>query len=358
MKLHGLVYDGEVLGIRVDCIPWCRYSLDLDLDLAKTLLTCIDKSKVVKSDTIPLRLIGDSVYATDDETNVVSVESLRDCLKYIPLEYRLSSCDIHEYADRKFNILLGELLKGTNIKVKWDKDHVVLNEKYRRLIFEGYDSSKYKRKFGIYFDMIGISWRDGSEGLEIMAKIFSIETVRVLDIGSFCNFKEYLNVFKEYDRTVRIDKRKRVTAPNIRSSVDEAMFYESFPDCVWAYGDIAVPVDCIEGIFKMDYMNIISQFKPVISRITSAVSMGVLNHLGEFRDLSLEKMKELSNTYPNCYCYRGDTPIFYELGSTESYIQAVGDTVGIEKGFRKFLVFEGELYLWFGVDRDLIGCNH
>lgn len=357
MKLHRLVYDGEILGIRVDCIPRCVYSLDLDLDLAKTLLTCIDRSKVVKSDTIPLRLIGDSVYVTDDETNVVSVESIRDCLKYIPSEYRTSGCDIHDYASRKCNILLRELLKGTNINFKEDRRNSVHGEKYNRLIFEGYDDDKHNLKFGVFFGLYGIYWRlDGSVGLRIRAEIFCIETVSLMDgCGSV---RDYTKVFKEFEKTVRIDKRKIVTVPKFKSIRDEGRFFEAYPDCVWLYDDIALPVDYIENIFRSDYKNIMDMFKPVVSKIFSMVSMNVLNHLGEFRDLSLEELKKLSNEYPKCYYYGGDNPIFYGLSATESHIGEMEDIVGFRRGYRKFLILNSDLYLWFGSDIDIIGCNH
>lgn len=357
MKLHRLVYDGEVLGIRVDCIPGCGYSLDLDLDLAKTLLTCIDKSKAVKSDTIPLRLIGDSVYVTDDETNVVSVENMRECLKYIPSEYRLSGCDIYDYSIKKCNILLRELLRGTNITFKEDRRSSVHGEKYNRLMFEGYDDSKHNLKFGVFLGLVGIYWRlDGSIGLRIRAEIFCIETVSLRDgCGSD---RDYTKVFKEFEKTVHIDKRKVVTVPELKSVSDEVRFFKAYPDCVWLYDDVALPVDYIESIFRSDYKNIMDMFKPVVSRIFSMVSMEVLNHLGEFSDLSLEKMKELSHKYPKCYYYSGDNPIFYGLSVTESHIEEMEDTVGFERGYRKFLILDGDLYLWFGRDIDIIGCNH
>lgn len=357
MKLHRLAYGGEVLGVRVDCIPGCEYSLDLDLDLARVLLNCIDKSKVIKSDTIPLRLIGDSVYATDDETNVVSVENLRDCLKYIPSEYRLSGCDIHDYSSKKCNILLRELLRGTNITLKEDRVSLVHDEKYSRLIFEGYDDSKHNHKFGVYFDLAGIYWRlDGSVGLRIRAEIFSIVAVSLRDgCGSV---RDYTKVFKEFEKTIRIDKRKVVTVPELKSIIDERRFSKAYPDCVWLYGNIALPVDYIEDTFRVDYKNIMDLFRPVVSMILSAVSMDVLNHLGEFKDLSLEKMKELSHKYPKCYYYGGDSPIFYCLSNTEALIEEMEDAVGIERGYRKFLILNGDLYLWFGRDIDIIGCNH
>lgn len=55
MKLYKLAYNGVAVGARLCEIPSCKYSLDMDLDLAKVLLNLIDKRGILKGGTLPLK---------------------------------------------------------------------------------------------------------------------------------------------------------------------------------------------------------------------------------------------------------------------------------------------------------------
>ena len=71
MKHYKLAYNGVVVGARLCEIPSCKYSLDMDLDLARVLLNLIDKRGILKGGTLPLKIDG-NMYVTDNEENVIT----------------------------------------------------------------------------------------------------------------------------------------------------------------------------------------------------------------------------------------------------------------------------------------------
>lgn len=82
MKLNQLVCKKEVIGYRLSEIPNSNVSLDMTKELAKELLSCIDKSKVRKGLIVEMKLKG-NVYISENEQNTIEVSSLKECLSYI-----------------------------------------------------------------------------------------------------------------------------------------------------------------------------------------------------------------------------------------------------------------------------------
>lgn len=82
MKLFKLVTGKETLGYRLSEIPNQKVQLDMEPELAKEVLGYIDKSTLNKGTLIQMKLKGDN-YVSDNEENVIQVETLKECLAYI-----------------------------------------------------------------------------------------------------------------------------------------------------------------------------------------------------------------------------------------------------------------------------------
>lgn len=123
MKLYKLAYNGAVVGARLCEIPSCKYSLDMDLDLAKELLNLIDKRSILKGSTLPLKIDGD-MYVTDNEENVITASSLNECLKYVNNTKEILGKYVNIYVSQKLEEMMPNILQGTNLG--YEDSHVRL----------------------------------------------------------------------------------------------------------------------------------------------------------------------------------------------------------------------------------------
>lgn len=112
MRLYKLAYNGEVVGARLCEIPGCKYSLDIDSDLAKALLNLIDKRGILKGGTLPLKIDG-GMYVTDNEENVITTSSLNECLKYVNNTKEVLGKSVNIYVSQRLEEMMPSILQGT-----------------------------------------------------------------------------------------------------------------------------------------------------------------------------------------------------------------------------------------------------
>lgn len=366
MKIYKLVYQSKVMGIRISDIPNCKYSLDLESELAKKVLSYIDKKDVVNGGTLSLK-IKDNLYVTENEVDVINIFSVKECLRYInsdsaviKKEGKISGCYISTYAKRKLDRLLSEILGDTGLKYK---DEVRAGKNFVKLFFEEKDKpNRYDKEFGFYLEVEDL---DNTSVINITAEVssISIKTVKYVNGGSddLCDF----HPIATYKKVVSIDNSKLIDVGKIdggkynhsnmwEHKVHPKRFLKDYPNfitvgyCSW----YALPAEYVEELLNPFFKEIVEFFKSNIPKIVQELSGdNIGNHLDDFSPLSKDKLIELISIYPKCYyCKCEGTPTYSELSSTENYLQKMSVPYGTIMGFRRYLVWNNELYLWFGKD--------
>lgn len=372
MKIYKLKYQSKVMGIRISDIPNCRYSLDLEYELAKKVLSYIDKKDIVNGGTLSLKE-KDNMYVTENEVDVINISSVKECLRYInsdsaviKKEGMISGCYISLYAERKLDRLLPEILGNTGLKYK------IIGLKYKRagerfvqLFFKEEDKpNPYDKKFGIY---LGVDDTDASV-IDITAVVASIttETIRYITGGS----EKHRNVhpIATYKKVVSIDNSKLIDVGKVDGGkyvrrsmwgkkVNSEKFLKDYPNFITVgysmYGSwYALPAEYVEELFNPIFKEIVEFFKSNIPKIVQELSDdNAVNHLNDFSPLSKDKLIELISIYPKCYyCKYEGTPTYSELSNTEEHLQEMSVPYNTFIGFRRYLVWNNELYLWFGLD--------
>lgn len=366
MKIYKLEYQSKVMGIRISDIPDCKYSLDLKNKLAKKVLSHIDKKAVVNGGTLSLK-IKDNLYVTENEVDVINVSSVKECLRYInsdsaviKKEGKIFGCYISTYAERKLNRLLPEVLGNTGLKYK---DEIRAGKSFVQLFFKEKDKpNPYDKEFGIYLEVEDLN---DTSVINITAGVSSITTKTVKYVNGGSDNLIDFHPIATYKKVVSIDNSKLIDVGKIDDGtynnsnmwghkVDSKQFLKDYPNFITVgYGSwYALPAEYVEELLNPFFKEIVEFFKSNIPKIVKELSDdNVVNHLDDFLPLSKDKLIELISIYPKCYyCRCGGTPTYSELSSTEEHLQEMSVPYGTILGFRRYLVWNNELYLWFGKD--------
>lgn len=343
MKIYKLEYQSKVMGVRISDIPNFRYSLDLEYELAKKVLSNIDKKDIVNGGTLSLKE-EDNTYVTENEVDVINISSVKECLRYInsgnaaiEKDSKLISMyygyktSISTYAKGKLNKLLPELLGNTGLTYITTKISALppdkrIGENYVQLFLKEKDKKhkphSYDRKgIGLYLDVEDL---DDTGVTSITAEVIAI-------------------------RVVHYNRHYCGSEPS-RKVHTVATYKKSFSTDGYGSG-YDLPLEYVEELVNPFFKEIVEFFKSNIPKIAQELS-NASNHLNDFLPLSKDKLIELISIYPKCYyCKCDGTPIFYgELSSTEEHLEEMTDRYIVINGFRKYLVWNNELYLWFGWD--------
>lgn len=332
MKIYKLKYQSKVMGIRISDIPNFRYSLDLEYGLAKKVLSNIDKKDIVNGGTLSLKE-EDNTYVTENEVDVINISSVKECLRYInsgnaaiEKDSKLSGCyiSISTYVKIKLVRLLPEILGNTGLTYKiTGLAYKRTGESYVQLFFKEKDKpNPYDKKFGIYLEVKDL---DATSVTSITAEVIAIttETIRYVNGGS----ERYRNVHP-------IATYKKVFSTDGNGS--------------W----FDLRAEYVEELVNPIFKEIVEFLKSNIPKIVQELSDdNAVNHLNDFSPLSKDKLIELISIYPKCYyCKYEGTPTYSELSNTEEHLQEMSVPYNTFIGFRRYLVWNNELYLWFGKD--------
>ena len=201
-----------------------------------------------------------------------------------------------------------------------------------------------------------------SKTLTIHAEISEISSYTVNYVnGGSKTFGKFENIDK-YEKTIDLDgvidvgeiDDGKYENGDFCHSVDKKKFLEDYPSYLTTNnGWYALPLDYVEELLKPILEEILTFFKNNMPQVVKKLSSdNVLNHLDEFKRLDKIDLETLSKTYKTCYCCQLEgTPTFKEPVNTEKCISKMSVPYGTIMGSRKYLEYNGELYLWFGEDK-------
>ena len=385
MKLYKLSYNGVVVGARLCEIPSCKYSLDMDLDLAKELLNLIDKRRILKGGTLPLKIVGD-MYVTDNEENVITASSLNECLKYVNNTKEVLGKYVNIYVSQRLEEMMPNILQGTNLGYEdrrvrlcsyeyGDYKYLFINDKNNK------DKRTYQsRDYGITLE---VKYSRKHRKLKVTAEVVVVESRTIHYVNAmpetFYNFLHTDDLSSFYDKCIKFDGKKVIDKDIVDVKVlDEDIidirdidnrgnltentkhYYTDKPDFILLKRKrnhtVITPTYYFDSLFDPIFEEIIQMYKGNMQKIESKLSSksDILNYLGSFKTVSKLDLIELSKMYPKCYYYNGDrTPHFDNLSNTEDHIKEMEEKYGVILGFRRYLIFEGNLYLWFDEDENV-----
>ena len=379
MKLYKLAYNGVVVGARLCEIPSCKYSLDIDLDLAKELLNLIDKRSILKGGTLPLKIVGD-MYVTDNEENVITASSLNECLKYINNTKEVLGRYVNIYVSQKLKEMMPNILQGT--KLGYEDRHVRLCSyeygDYKYLFINNKDKRTYQsRDYGITLE---VKYSRRHRKLKVTAEVVTVESRTIHYVNAmpetFYNFLHTDDLSSFYDKCINFDDKKvidkdivdvRVLDKDIidirdidnRGNLTENTkhYYTDKPDFIilaWKRNHTVItPTYYFDSLLAPIFEEVVQFYKGNMKQVELKLSSEseILNYLDNFKEVSKGDLIKLSKVYPKCYYYNKDsTPHFDNLSNTEDHIKEMEEKYGVTLGFRRYLIFEGNLYLWFGED--------
>lgn len=369
MKLYKLAYNGVVVGVRLCEIPSCKYSLDMDLDLAKVLLNLIDKRGILKGGTLPLKIDG-NMYVTDNEENVITTSSLNECLKYINNTKEILGRYVNIYVSQRLEEIMPNILQGT--KLRYENRSVSLSlcdfRDYKHLFINGENNKGkrdyHSRDYGITFE---VEYNRSSREIRVVAEVITVEsyTKKYLN-GGAKTFYKFLTIDK-YDKCVKFDKKKVVgkgkDIVDIRVldnyyNLDESTkhYYTDKPDFILLTKGIITPTYYFDNLLAPVFEEVVQFYNCNMKQVELKLSSesDILNYLSSFETVSKGDLIKLSKVYPRCYyCERSGTPHFDNLSNTEDHIKEMEERYSYILGFRRYLIWKGNLYLWFGEDEQL-----
>lgn len=378
--MNQLQLNGSVVGYRFDLLNSDGdriVSFDVNTANAKAFLSMVNADSVEKGQAIKGREV-DGVFITPDESNVIEVSEIAQAKDLLEKYYfssqvgcltvsdkdreLLSGCKAYTYAEIKFNKLLSNVLACTKLKYK-NRSMAISpyeHKEYFQLFFEGTDMTRsYDEEFGTY---ISVYYSSESGSIVIVTGIERVKkrTVRYINGGSdtFANF----DTLEEYKRRIPIIKSKLIDISEVDngryysksmlgSSVNHERFFKNYPNYI-AFGWYALPSEYVEELLGPIFKEVAEFFKVNIPKLIQKMQKDdIFKHLNEFRSLSKERLKELASTYPRCYyCNCIGTPTFDSLTNTKEHMEEMSASYFVILGFRRYLVWNNELYLWFGPD--------
>ena len=370
MKLYKLAYNGVVVGARLCEIPSCKYSLDMDLDLARVLLNLIDKRGILKGGTLPLKIDG-NMYVTDNEENVITASSLNECLKYVYNTKEVLGRYVDIYVSQRLEELMPNILQGT--KLGYEDRCVSLSfcdhRDYKHLFINGKSSKDegkyYSRDYGITLE---VEYDHSHREIRVIAEVIAVESyTKTFLNGGPETFYDFLTIDK-YDKCVKFDSKKvidedtmdediidiRVNDNWCNFSENTKHYYTDKPDFIILETDtIITPAYYFDNLFAPIFEEVIQFYKGNMKQVELKLSSDsdILNYLNNFKEVSKGDLIKLSKVYPRCYyCERSGTPHFDNLSNTEDHIKEMEEKYSYILGFRRYLIWKGNLYLWFGED--------
>ena len=134
-------------------------------------------------------------------------------------------------------------------------------------------------------------------------------------------------------------------------------YYTDKPDFIILTWDgdhtVITPTHYFDSLLAPIFEEVVQFYKVNMKQVELKLSSEseILNYLDNFKEASKGDIIKLSKVYPKCYyCRIEGTPHFDNLSNTEGHIKEMEERYGDTLGFRRYLIWEGNLYLWFGED--------
>ena len=270
---------------------------------------------------------------------------------------------ITSLGNQKLEEMMKTILNGTNLQYKKESKAIATyagRTYFRLFVDENKVKTSYDENYGIWMET---SYDDGK--INVIAELSRIGSYTVNYInGGSKNFGQFDKI-QRFEKSVEIDKSKIIDIGEVDNrkynrsgmwghSVDSTAFLKDYPNNVTiGYGAwSAISIKHIEELLNPIFDEVLDFFKEQVSKIENNLfEDNILNHLGEFKRLEKTTLERLSKTYEKCYySMRDGTPKFENLTKTADYIKKMSTPYGTIMGFRSYLEWDGNLYLWFGAD--------
>ena len=311
------------------------------------------------------------MYVTDDEENAITASSLNECLKYVNNTKEVLGRYVDIYVSQKLDEMMPNILQGTNLG--YEDRHVRLcfyESRGYKYLFINDKSSKdggeyHSRDYGITLE---VEYDHSHREMRVIAEVIAVEShTKTFLNGGPETFYDFLTIDK-YDKCVKFDSKKvidedtmdediidiRVNDNWCNFSENTKHYYTDKPDFIVLETDtIITPAYYFDNLFAPIFEEVIQFYKGNMKQVELKLSSDsdILNYLNNFKEVSKGDLIKLSKVYPKCYyCERSGTPHFDNLSNTEDHIKEMEEKYSYILGFRRYLIWKGNLYLWFGED--------